>query len=292
MSVPTYILTWAGGKEKDRVTTQFCSTLNGNKCPPMIIFKAESNMFPPDGKMPRANTIAFELRSRMFSDGTPYPKGLILDCNPTAYALHDQLVRTVNEQMTNIPLPSIANCDDYKGHKTVKFKEHCESQHRYLYLTKGGLTPKFQIMDCAPNAIVHKYVTSQNMLRMLSAKKDSRGYPVSMNRVELARAVDQGWASVTPGLIMLCAVKCGAARVEDFEPAVVESEGLRTIHIDPIIADIVGAGIVPPCSELQELGALMGLDAEIEEDLEELEGVYSAMEELQDILRLGWMLNH
>jgi hypothetical protein len=122
---------------------------------------------------------------------------------------------------------------------------------------------------------------------MLSAKKDSRGYPVSMNRVELARAVDEGWASVTPGLIMLCAVKCGVARVEDFDPDVVEREGLRTIHIDPIIADIVGAGIVPPRSELQELSALMGLDAEIEEDLEELEGVYSAMEELQDIIETG-----
>jgi hypothetical protein len=43
---------------------------------------------------------------------------------------------------------------------------------------------------------------------MLSAKKYISGYPVIMNRVELARAVDEGWASVTPGLIMLCAVKC------------------------------------------------------------------------------------
>ena len=87
-----------------------------------------------------------------------------------------------------------------------EFKKNCESQQRYLYLTKGGLTPKFQIMDCAPNAIVHKYVTSQNMLRMLSAKTDSRGYPVCMNRVELASSVDQGWASVNPGLIMRCAL--------------------------------------------------------------------------------------
>jgi hypothetical protein len=77
------------------------------------------------------------------------------------------------------------------------------------------------------------------------------------------------------------------ALVEDFDHDVVEREGLQTIHIDPIIADIVGAGIVPTRSELQELSALMGLDAEIEEDLEELEGVYSAMEELQDIIETG-----
>jgi hypothetical protein len=83
------------------------------------------------------------------------------------------------------------------------------------------------------------------------------------------------------------AVKCGVERVEDFDRDVVEREGLRSIHIDPIIADIVGGGIVPPRSELQELSALMGLDAEIEEDLEELEGVYSAMEELQDIIETG-----
>ena len=122
---------------------------------------------------------------------------------------------------------------------------------------------------------------------MLSAKTDSRGYPVCMNRVELASSVDQGWASVNPGLIMRCAVKCGVARVEDFEPAVVESQNLRTVHIDPIIADLVGAGTAPPGSEVQELGCLMGLDAEIEEDLEELESVYAAMEELADMIETG-----
>ncbi len=52
-------------------------------------------------------------------------------------------------------------------------------------------------------------------------------------------------------------------------------------------ASTVGAGIVPRRSELQERSALMGLDAEIEEDLEELEGVYSAMAELQDIIETG-----
>jgi hypothetical protein len=73
---------------------------------------------------------------------------------------------------------------------------------------------------------------------------------------------------------MRCAVKCGVARVEDFEPAVVESQNLRTVDIDPIIADLVGAGTAPPGSEVQELGCLMGLDAEIEEDLEELRSAY------------------
>jgi hypothetical protein len=40
-------------------------------------------------------------------------------------------------------------------------------------------------------------------------------------------------------------------------------------------------------SESQELGALMGMDTDIEEDLEELEGIYSAMEELEDIIETG-----
>ena len=70
-----------------------------------------------------------------------------------------------------------------------------------------------------------------------------------ISRKKLASSVDQGWASVNPGLIMLCAVKCGVARVEDFEPAVVESKNLRTVYIDPIIADLVGAGTAPPGSE-------------------------------------------
>ncbi len=65
-------------------------------------------------------------------------------------------------------------------------------------------------------------------------------------------------------------MKCGVVRLEDFDPDVVERESLQTIHIDPIIADIVGHGIVPPWSELQELSALMGFDAEIEEDLEKV----------------------
>lgn len=99
----SHLLIWAGGKEKDRVTTQFCSTLTGSKCLPMIIFKAQSAMFPLDGKMPRVNTIAAELQTNRFLNGTSYPEGMILDCNPTAYALQEQLMRTVNEQMLNIP---------------------------------------------------------------------------------------------------------------------------------------------------------------------------------------------
>jgi hypothetical protein len=40
-----------------------------------------------------------------------------------------------------------------------------------------GFTPEQQAFRvCASNAIVHRYVTSQNMLRMLSAMKDSWGY--------------------------------------------------------------------------------------------------------------------
>ncbi len=72
-----------GGRVKDRVTSQFASPVSGAKCPPMLIYKAMSVMFPADGSMPRAGTVARELRDRVYSSMS-YPEGFIMDCNPTS----------------------------------------------------------------------------------------------------------------------------------------------------------------------------------------------------------------
>ncbi len=77
----------------------------------------------------------------------------------------------------------------------------------FMYHTDGSLTPKFQIMDKAPIGIVHQHVTAENMLWMLKAKRDSRGYPVGLNRVELAQCIPDGWKMVSEGLLMRCALK-------------------------------------------------------------------------------------
>ncbi len=61
-----------------------------------------------------------------------------------------------------------------------------------IYNTKGGLTPKAQVMDCAVNGIVHQHVEAQNVEQMLTAPLDSRGYPV-----ELAHSVSEGWDKVS-----------------------------------------------------------------------------------------------
>jgi hypothetical protein len=61
-------------------------------------------MFPADGNMPRAGTVARELRDRIYN-GVSYPEGDILDCNPTAYAKEEQLIRTLREQLKDLPKP-------------------------------------------------------------------------------------------------------------------------------------------------------------------------------------------
>jgi hypothetical protein len=91
-----------------------------------------------------------------------------------------------------------------------------------IYNTKGGLTPKAQVMDCAANGIVHQHVEAQNVERMLTAPLDSRGYPVCMTRVELALSVSEGWDKVSPEILMRSAVKWGIARWFDYSPAVQE----------------------------------------------------------------------
>ena len=94
------------------MTTQFSCALDGTKCQPMIIYKASSAMFPEDGKLPRTGTVARELRDREM-DGVKYPAGVILACNPKAYAKEEELNRTFQEQLKELPLPLIVNCDDY-----------------------------------------------------------------------------------------------------------------------------------------------------------------------------------
>ena len=157
-----------------------------------------------------------------------------------------------------------------------------------MFHTAGGLTPKFQILDCAPNGIVHQHVTEQNMLRMLTAKKDSRGYPVCMNRVELAHSVAAGWKKVSPRLIMQCAFKCGVAQLSDLSENVIERESLRSVRIDPIISDLVCSSaaqfVFPTMQEdidpvLYELGSIFQLDPELSEELDELEFIRSGIDD-------------
>jgi hypothetical protein len=103
----------------------------------------------------------------------------------------------------------------------------CEQNEMYMYYTAGGLTPRFQIMDSAPNGFLHAHVTKENVLGMLTAKRYSRGYPVCMNRVELAHCVKAGREKVSAGLIMQCALKCGIVALRDFSNEVITRESVN-----------------------------------------------------------------
>ncbi len=234
----------------------------------MLIYKAVSVMFLGDSSMPRAGTVARELRDRVHN-GVSFPKELIpsyigLQC----YCLCKGRAAR-REQLKDLSRPLIVNCDNYKCHKMASFVQECEKNGTYMYHIAGGLTPKFQVIDIAPNVIIHGHMTKENMLRMLSARRDSRGYPVCMNRVQLAHCVKAGWEKVSAGLITLCALKCGIALLSDFSEGVIERDSLRSVRIDPIIQDLVCSSTVkcdfPPMqddigSDLYELGSLMGLD--------------------------------
>ena len=183
----------------------------------------------------------------------------------------------------------IVNCDDYKCHKTEQLKVVAEQLNMFIYHTKGGLTPKFQVLDCAANALVHRHVVTENMQRMLTARTASRGYPVGMTRVELAHCVHEAWNKVPREVLMRSAVKCGIARWFDFTPHHVEQMGLRNVKVDPIIADLVSRPDDVPIFDaspledaaLYDLGSLLGLDAEFHEDREELENILDAQEDLE-----------
>ena len=267
------------------MTTQFCAALDGTKCPPLLIFKGA---LAPESGMPRNGTIAKELIDRE-QHGAKYPAEAILSCNPKAYAYEAELVLTLTEQMKALPRPLIVNCDDYKCHKSERLKQVAEENNMTMYNTKGGLTPKFQLMDIAANAIVHQHVENENMGRMLKSPLDARGYPICMTRVELARSVCEGWAKVTREVLLRSAIKCGIARWFDYSPDEQERMGLRKVKIDPIIADLVSNEELPifdttvldPLNlELCDLGDILGLDPEIEEDREELENIRFAQESL------------
>jgi len=208
---------------------------------------------------------------------------------------HRELERTISEQLIGFPLPLIVNCDDYKCHKSDQLREFARNHGMFIYITKGGLTPCAQVWDAAGNGIVHQYVEAKNMERMLSAPLDSRGYPICMTRVELAHSVCEGLAKVTPEIIMRSAVKCGVARWFDFKPADVERARLRDVKVSPIIADLVSNeemkptfDLGPPVTvddplnvELYNLGEILGLDPDIEEEREELENFRFAQESLE-----------
>ena len=132
--------------------------------------------------------------------------------------------------MKQLPKPLIVNCDDYKCHKSENLKQTAIDNGMRIYTTKGGLTPKFQVMDCAANAIVHQHVEAANVERMLRAPLDSRGYPVCMTRVELAHSVCEGWSKVSRDVLLRSAVKCGIARWFDFPLSDQERASLRNVQ--------------------------------------------------------------
>ncbi len=123
------------GKEKERVTTQFCCGFDGRKFPPLIVFKASSKMFPDDGQLPRQGTVARQLMERK-SDGISFPDGMALSCNPKAYVYKEELKRTAVEGMIGKPLPMILKLDDYACHKEKDFVRFCEELHIFISPTK------------------------------------------------------------------------------------------------------------------------------------------------------------
>ncbi len=65
--------------------------------PLMPIYMANSMMFPANSSLPQAGTVATKLRDRKYK-GTRYPKEVILDRNPTAYAKEAQMQFILVEQ--------------------------------------------------------------------------------------------------------------------------------------------------------------------------------------------------
>ena len=154
-------------------------------------------MFSADGKQPRAGTVDRQLLDRK-CDADEFPTSMVLSCNPKAYVYKEELKRTVSEGMASRPTPIILKLDDYACHKEKEFVQFCEENHIYISPTKGGLTPKEQVLDQAANGMVHQHVTNGNIMRMLApdAPTDERGYPKPLSRVELAKLVDEGWGKV------------------------------------------------------------------------------------------------
>ena len=107
-----------------------------------------------DGKQPRADhgkqPVARQLLDRQCY-GDEFPTGMVLSCNPKAYVYKEELKRTVSEGMASRPTPIILKLDDYACHKEKEFVQFCEENHIYISPTKGGLTPKEQVLDQAAN---------------------------------------------------------------------------------------------------------------------------------------------
>ena len=91
-----------------------------------------------------------------------------LEIRLTEWIKHE-LVRTLTEQMKLLPRPLIVNYDDYKCHKSENLKQIAIDNGMRIDTTKGGLTPKIQVMDCAANTIVHQHVEAANVEKMLQA---------------------------------------------------------------------------------------------------------------------------
>ena len=111
---------------------------------------------------------------------------------------------------------------------------------------------------------------------VLTAPRDSRGFPRAPTRAHLAKFVRESWDEVTPKVIIRSAIACGVARVCDYSPEVIAQYDLRSVKIDTIIRDVVSEGsepsnavlpaIDPQQDALESFANVVGLDLDDPDD--------------------------
>ena len=114
-----------GGKEKERISTQFVVYADGRKEQPFIIYHATEG--PREG-VRKPGTVARELYDRRNTKGEEYPANVILGCNPNAYFYARDLIRTVEEGMPNRSYRTpilIETADAYRCHSQVEYRYCC-----------------------------------------------------------------------------------------------------------------------------------------------------------------------
>ncbi len=139
-----------GGKEKERISTQFVVYGDGRKDQPFIIYHATEG--PPTGLMlPKGGTVARELNDRRDKKGKEYPSEVLLGCNPNAYFYVKDLKRTIMEGMSGMPAVLIETADAYRCHGQVECTDCCKEHDIVPHPISGGLTAVAQPLDSAPN---------------------------------------------------------------------------------------------------------------------------------------------
>ncbi len=100
-----------GGKERERISTQFEVYADGRKEMPFIIYN--ENPGPSEG-IPNPNTVARELYDRVDKKGEQYPDEVLLSCNPNAYFYVRDLQITIREGMQHKAPIVIETADAYR----------------------------------------------------------------------------------------------------------------------------------------------------------------------------------